>query len=159
MTDNRFKPREIWNSLFLAGGDELEHELWCVVIRRVATNVLGKALGKSPWRVADEERESLITTWQDDSMPHSAGLAWAIGEYDYFRDLDLCWDEKLSLTYRPGTSPCRISTNSLQAEPHRSLTSLRSIPSSNAIWTNFKSPYQRYVNTFCSLSGKVPTFS
>jgi len=103
MVDQRRGPngnREVWNSILLAGDDVLTHELWCAVIRAVATTVLTRIRAERPSseQPDDCDPDILVAEWQDASMPYEATLAWVVGEYDYFRDIDMSWDEKVSLS-------------------------------------------------------------
>jgi hypothetical protein len=92
--------REAWNSLFLAGGEFFTHDLWCAVIRTIAAAVVAKTRRERPSseQVDDCEPDELITDWQNRSMPTAATLVFVVGEYDYFYDIDMSWDEKLSLS-------------------------------------------------------------
>jgi hypothetical protein len=89
-----------WNSILLAGGDALSHDLWCAVIRTVAAAVLAvnRTDGSASATQDDCDVDALIADWQNDSMPVCANLGFVLGEYDYFRDIDMSWDEKVSLS-------------------------------------------------------------
>jgi len=108
MADNRWGPGvdwESWNSLLAAGPESLTHELWRAVIRAVAAAVISKGRpdGVPSEHSVEDDAECLIAEWQDTSLPHSATLALVLGEYDYFRDIGLSWDEKVSLSGRACT--------------------------------------------------------
>lgn len=102
MADNRWGygvDRETWSAMLAAGPESLTHALWCAVIRTVATAVIAKGRrdGVPAEHSVEDDAECLIAEWQDASMPHSATVGSVLGEYDYFRDIDLSWDEKVSL--------------------------------------------------------------
>ena len=86
--------QETWARLLSVADDDLKHRLWCTVIREVAT-----AATRQPPFDDDEESESeaRITEWQNTTLPANNHLAWVLGELDYFRELDLSWDEKIAL--------------------------------------------------------------
>lgn len=84
--------REIWSRILPSADDNLAHLLWCAVIREVAA----KAIGQN-YSDGEEETEERIKEWQNEALPANAHLAGVLGELDYFRDIDLSWDEKISL--------------------------------------------------------------
>lgn len=86
--------QEIWTRLLAAVDDDLKHRLWCAVIREVAT----AATRQHPFNDDEEsEIEERIKEWQDDALPANNHLAGVLGELDYFREIDLSWDEKIAL--------------------------------------------------------------
>lgn len=89
------KDREIWARLLTAANDELAHRLWCAVIREVGAAVSEQASLCNP---DAGNADSLIEEWLSMSLPACADLAWVLGEFDYFQDIDLSWDEKVSLS-------------------------------------------------------------
>lgn len=42
--------------------------------------------------------DAVATGWLSDSLPTYANLALVLGQVDYFRNIDLAWDETLSLS-------------------------------------------------------------
>lgn len=89
--------RQTWDAL---QDLDMSHELWCSVIRSIAREVIARSTG----RVLDSEDRSdevkvfdLVSEWQNSTIPAGAELAWILGEFDYFRDIGLSWDEKISL--------------------------------------------------------------
>jgi hypothetical protein len=88
------KDWEVWARLLVAADDGLAHRLWCAVIREVAA----AASAQTSLSEADEsEADNLVNEWQNESLPAGSDIAWVLGELDYFRDIDLSWDEKISL--------------------------------------------------------------
>lgn len=89
-----------WMSMLTAGGDAVEHELWCAVIRTIATEVL-KSRGWKPWMAEDDddsEPDILVREWLRGSLPLCTVLGDMLGEFDYFRDMDSEWGETVSLS-------------------------------------------------------------
>ena len=84
--------REIWSRILPSAHDNLAHQLWCAVIRKVAAKAIGQNYSNG-----EEETGERIKEWQNEALPANAQLAWVLGELDYFRDIDLSWDEKISL--------------------------------------------------------------
>ena len=98
------KDREVWARLLTVASNDLAHRLWCAVIREIATAVSERSSADD----GDEsEPDRLAKEWQDEALPVNANLAWVLDELDYFREIDLSWDEKLSLS---GES-CGYSSN------------------------------------------------
>lgn len=89
------KDREVWARLLTAANDDLAHRLWCAVIREVAAAASEQS---SLGELDESEADNLVREWQDEALPASADLAWVLGELDYFRDIDLSWNEKVSLS-------------------------------------------------------------
>lgn len=89
------KDREVWARLLNVASDNLAHRLWCAAIREVATAISEQT---SVNDLDESEPDRLAKEWQDEALPANANLAWILGELDYFRDIDLSWDEKLSLS-------------------------------------------------------------
>jgi len=103
MADRKYgtgSDHEIWSRILAAGGDELGHRLWCVVIREVAAATLERKRGSQPSSEDSDAltSEVLASEWQNDALPVDASIAWVLGELDYFRDIDLSWEEKISLS-------------------------------------------------------------
>ena len=86
------KDHEVWAQLLKRADDNLAHQLWCAVIREVAAKAIGQKYSDG-----EEETEERIKEWQNEALPANAHLALVLGELDYFRDIDLSWDEKISL--------------------------------------------------------------
>jgi len=105
---NRWGPgvdRVLLSSLMDLDNEALGYELWCSVIRTIASKALERH-GKLPVDSEDAQNaiEGLIDEWMDDTLPCSE-LLLIIGESDYFRDIhSLTWDEQLS--YGGKTSVC-----------------------------------------------------
>ena len=103
MADRKFGPgvdHEIWSRIPAAAGGEIGHRLWCAVIREVAAATLERKPASQP---SSEDSnaltpEDLASEWQNDALPVNASIAWVLGELDYFRDIDLSWEEKISLS-------------------------------------------------------------
>lgn len=87
------KDHEVWAQLLKRADDNLAHQLWCAVIREVAAKAIGQKYSDG-----EEETEERIKEWQNETLPANAHLAGVIGELDYFRDIDLSWDEKICLS-------------------------------------------------------------
>lgn len=88
------KYREVWPEILSRSSDHLAHQLWCAVIREIAEAVVKQE------RIADEDgsaAEDLIDDWQDEALPGSADLAFVLGNFEYFSEMGLSWDEKMSL--------------------------------------------------------------
>jgi hypothetical protein len=106
MAGRRFGPdvdRELWTMILPAGGDRLEHELWCAVVRAVATAVLTEQGLLPPLVMQDEDMDladpdALAAEWLNECLPFDADIACVLGELDYFRNIDLTWDETLSFS-------------------------------------------------------------
>jgi hypothetical protein len=75
--------------------DNLTHRLWCEAIREVSTAISEQS---SVNDLDESEPDRLAKEWQDEALPANANLAWVLGSLDYFRDIDLSWDEKISLS-------------------------------------------------------------
>jgi hypothetical protein len=90
----------IWAKLAYIGDVRLRHELWTCVIRAVGRSVVLRRRNLPPWASVsdsiDEETEHLIMEWQNKTLPIHCDLAWVDGIYEYFRDIDMSWDEKIS---------------------------------------------------------------
>ncbi len=89
------KDREVWARLLTVASDNLAHRLLCAVIREVATAISEQS---SVNDFDESEPDRLVKEWQDDALPDNADLALVLGRLDYFRDIDLSWDERLSLS-------------------------------------------------------------
>lgn len=89
--------RQTWGAL---QDLDMSHDLWCSVIRSIARDVIARSTGRvlnREDRSDEDEVFDLVGEWQDSTIPASAELAWILGELDYFRDIGLSWDEKISL--------------------------------------------------------------
>jgi hypothetical protein len=89
------KDLEVWTRLLTMASDNLAHRLWCAIIREIATAVSERS-SVDDWDESEPDR--LAKEWQDEALPYGANLAWILGELDYIREIDLSWDEKLSLS-------------------------------------------------------------
>jgi len=95
-----------WLRILQNASSKLRDELWVNAIRTIAIAQL-KSEGIEPaddweewaldesdaWNSTADER---IAEWLDRSMPTDCLLINWLGEYDYFREWDLCWFEKMS---------------------------------------------------------------
>jgi hypothetical protein len=102
MPNNRsFGPGEddrLWNCLLDSDKGNLRHDLWYSVIRTIAAKAL-ELQGTPPVDLKDAEAgiDELVDEWMSDTLPLSADLIWAIGESDYFRDIQISvWYEQFS---------------------------------------------------------------
>lgn len=88
--------RQTWGAL---QDLDMSHQLWCSVIRSIAREVVARSTGRvldSEGRSDEDEVFDLVSDWQDSTIPAGAELACILGELDYFRDIGLSWDEKIS---------------------------------------------------------------
>lgn len=92
--------RESWSSLMSESAAGLQHDLWCAVIRTIAGNSISP---KKESQFDDEQDlhesiEEVIHDWLLSTLPSHTDLAWIIGEFDYFTDMGLGWDEVINLS-------------------------------------------------------------
>jgi hypothetical protein len=89
-----------WAALMDSAGNQIGDELWCSVIRVVASHVL-KSNGNLTDEVEEDEEavEQLIKDWLYESIPTSSQLNWIIDDLGYFMmTLGLAWHETIGLT-------------------------------------------------------------
>ncbi len=95
-----------WLQILENANSNLGHQFWVNIIRAVASAQMTAeeikladdweewALDETDaWTTTVDER---IAQWLDESMPTYCLLINWLGEYDYFREWDIGWDEKIS---------------------------------------------------------------
>lgn len=88
---------EEWQRILPAAPTSLAHEFWCAIARSVAREHLLALQGVST-DTLDDRVEELVSEWLDDSLPAGDDLGLILGELDYFRGIDMSWDEKVSFS-------------------------------------------------------------
>jgi hypothetical protein len=89
----------MWTAILTAGPNALTHDMWCAVIRAVATAVVSgqRSAGVPSEYSVEDDVECLIAEWQNESVPSSATISRALFDFEYFYDLSMAWDEKIAL--------------------------------------------------------------
>ena len=94
-----------------SGTDDLRHRLWVSVILEIAAYIIEQNRKSNAATIEakmdpfdddiDNLKYELVNEWIEDALPAGNDLAFVLGELDYFRDIDLSWEEKVSLSGKP----------------------------------------------------------